>query len=75
MKYLKLLHNFVLAGVFIASAHAQITTARLAGIVKDPTGSVVQNAEVTITNERTGVQRTVRTNVDGLYIIVSLPPS
>jgi len=75
MKYLKALNNFFLTGVFLASAHAQITTARMAGIVKDPTGSVVQNAEVTITNERTGAQRTVRTNGDGLYIIVSLQPS
>ncbi|MCU1222197.1 MAG: hypothetical protein JWQ42_290 [Edaphobacter sp.] len=75
MKYLNFFKNFILAGVFLTSAHAQVTTARMAGIVKDPSGSVVQNAEVTITNERTGAQRTVRTNGDGLYIIVSLPPS
>ncbi len=62
-------------GLCVASAVAQTTTARLAGVVKDSSGSVVQNAVVTITNERTGAQRIVRTNEDGLYTAVSLPPS
>jgi hypothetical protein len=57
--------------VLVASANAQITTARLAGVVKDPSGSVIENAEITITNEHTGAQRTVRTNGDGLYVAVS----
>ena len=75
MKYFNSFTRLVLTGVFVVSANAQTTTARLTGIVKDPSGSVVQNAEITITNERTGVQRTVRTNNDGLYVAVSLQPS
>jgi hypothetical protein len=75
MTHLKFFNKLVLMGVFVASASAQVTTARLAGVVKDPSGSVVQNAEVIVTNERTGAQRIVRTNSDGLYTVLSLPPS
>ena len=54
---------------------AQTTTARLTGTVTDPTGAAVANAEITITNERTGQVRSITTNESGLYVAVSLPPS
>lgn len=75
MRYFNFLNKFVLMGLCAASAAAQTTTARLAGVVKDSSGSVVQNAVVTITNERTGAQRIVHTNEEGLYTAMSLPPS
>lgn len=61
--------------VLSSSLTAQTTTARMTGIVTDPTGAVISNAEVTITDTKTGASRTVRTNSDGLYIAVSLHPS
>ena len=56
-------------------ALGQATTSRLVGTVTDATGAALRDAEVTLTNERTGVQRTVRTNASGLFVAVSLPPS
>lgn len=56
-------------------AFGQITTSRLVGTVTDGTGAAVRDAEITLTNERTGIQRTVRTNESGLFVAVSLPPS
>jgi hypothetical protein len=65
-----------MAGLCTASTvHAQTSTGSVTGLVKDPSGSVVQNAVVTITNEQTGAQRKVSTNSDGLYTVVSLQPS
>jgi hypothetical protein len=49
--------------------------ARIAGLVTDPSGAVVADAQVSITNTQTGEQRVVSTNSDGLYVAVSLPPS
>ena len=53
----------------------QATTARLTGQITDKSGAVVSGAVVTITDERTGNQRQVKTNEEGLYIAVALPPS
>ncbi|MEG9431629.1 TonB-dependent receptor [Terriglobus sp. ADX1] len=57
-----------------AAAGAQTTTARLTGIITDPSGAAVSNAQVSIRNLATGQERVVTTNGDGLYVAVSLPP-
>src|SRR5258708_23472555 len=75
MRHFKIFKIVVMAGLCIASVNAETSTGRVTGLVKDSSGSVVQNAVVTVTNEQTGAQRTVRTNNDGLYTIVSLQPS
>lgn len=49
--------------------------ARMVGTVSDSSGAVIPNASVTITSLKTGVERTVRTNAQGLYVAVSLPPA
>ena len=76
MKISKVLLRLVLlAGLCSALSEAQITTARLSGTVTDPSGASLPKAHVTLTNERTGAQRTVLTNDEGAFIVVSLPPS
>jgi len=65
----------LLLGLGPASLWAQITTARLTGTVTDSRGAVLAQAQVTVTNERTGAQRIVTTNDEGAYIVVSLAPS
>src|SRR5580698_3953201 len=52
---------------------AQITTTTISGIVSDPTGAGVPNAQVTAANIGTGVSRTAATNTQGEYRIDLLP--
>lgn len=50
------------------------TTGLLKGVVSDPSGRLVANAEVRVTNERTGELRVVNTNAEGVYAVPLLPP-
>lgn len=55
---------------------AQATaTAELRGNVKDPSGATVAGATVTVTDNSKGTTRTVTSDADGNYVILSLPPS
>ena len=49
-------------------------TGLLRGVVTDPSGRVVSNADVRVTNERTNEVRTVKTGADGVYTVPLLPP-
>jgi len=60
--------------LFSACVFAQSDTAQISGFVKDPTGSVVPNASVTVTNEATGLERKTATNETGYYVVSNLPP-
>ena len=60
----------------ITSICAQATaTAELRGRVLDPNGAVVAGATVTATNNAKGTTRSVITDGDGNYVILSLLPS
>ena len=48
---------------------------RFAGAVMDASGAFVQGASITIKNEKTGEERTLTTNAQGLYVATSLKPS
>ncbi len=61
---------FLLSGPL---AHAQ-TTAQLTGIVQDPSGAVIPGAEVTLTDQATGIARVVQTNRQGLYAFPAMVP-
>src|SRR4051812_15108180 len=60
--------------VLPAAAGAQ-TDGRFTGVVIDATGAFVPGATVTIRNEKTGEERTVRTNDQGTYVVANLKPS
>jgi hypothetical protein len=60
--------------VTVAPARAQLSTATLNGAVTDPTGAVVPEATVTITNVDTGVSRTTVSNQAGDYSVPALEP-
>jgi hypothetical protein len=66
------------AGLLLAlasvTASAQVTTADLVGTVRDNAGAVVPGVRVTLTNDATGVSRSVTTDDDGNYIFTSLQP-
>ena len=60
----------------LVGVHAQSSTSgNITGTVRDPQGAAVPKAEVTITDEKTGVSRTVRATEDGFYTATSLPVS
>jgi hypothetical protein len=48
-------------------------TGRIVGTVTDPAKAVVPQADVSVTNEATGVERTGKTNGAGLYEFAALP--
>lgn len=54
-------------------AVAQVTTSDILGTVVDPSGAVVANAKVTITNVGTHVAHSTTTNSSGEYVVPALP--
>jgi len=64
----------LLGAGFLMGAYAQSTTGgNISGTVRDPSGAIVPNAEVTIKEENTGFTRVVNTGSDGIYSAQSLP--
>jgi len=61
--------------VCLTAALAQTDTARIVGSVSDSSGGVIAGAAVTVTNQKNGLERTVQTNEQGLFFVVSLAPS
>ena len=69
-----LLGSFVVAFLGASMAFAQaVSTASIAGTVRDPSGSVLPGVTVTATQTDTGLTRTVSSDDAGGYIIPSLP--
>jgi predicted heme/steroid binding protein len=61
----------VALGASLAFAQSDLGT--ISGFVKDPSGSTVPNAKVTVKNE-SGLERQAATNEGGLYTITNIPP-
>src|SRR6266436_7642478 len=53
--------------LFSVSAIAQVDAGAVRGTVTDPTGAVVPNAKVTLTNDATGLSTAAATGSDGTY--------
>jgi len=62
-----------LLGVAFAIAFAQ-TGGQITGEVRDPSGALIPNAAVTVTNTATNVARSTQTNTAGLYSFPDLSP-
>jgi len=62
-----------LLGVAFAIAFAQ-TGGQITGEVRDPSGALVPNASVTVTNTATNAARSTETNAAGLYSFPDLTP-
>jgi len=54
--------------------HAQVDTGSISGTVRDPSGAIITNATITVTNTADGFVSTATTNHDGLYTVVDLRP-
>jgi Carboxypeptidase regulatory-like domain len=66
----------IVAVVFTLSslAFGQTSRGTVAGTVTDPTGAVIAGAEVTLTSAATKLNRTTRTNTEGLYRFEAVDP-
>src|ERR1700728_5480590 len=58
----------------ITFAYAQSTDATMSGLVVDPSGRVVADADIVILNEGTGLRYNGQTNDAGIYTVSILPP-
>jgi hypothetical protein len=74
---LRLLSTLLSAYLFVCfasiNAHAQSIFGTITGTVSDPTGAVVPNAKVTLTNKTSGDVRRSVTNSDGYFSYSSVP--
>src|SRR5260370_13119525 len=62
-------------GLFCSQpAFAQLSTASVTGVVRDPSGSVVAGAKLALTNIETAVKHESLTNSAGNYLFLSIPP-
>ena len=66
---LRALAAFALVTVLAAPAAAQVLYGSIVGTVQDPSGSVVPNAVVALTNSQTGVSRESTTDDQGRFAI------
>ncbi|HZL25198.1 MAG TPA: carboxypeptidase regulatory-like domain-containing protein [Acidobacteriaceae bacterium] len=75
MKFLKLLAHAAFAVLLVAAANAQSTVGAIYGSVADPSGAKVTGAAVVITDVKTGVVQSNKTNGQGDYQFVAVNPS
>src|SRR5689334_8111251 len=66
---------FQIAGAPAVGAQGLGGAGTVQGIVKDPTGGVMQAVEVRISNHITGFVRTATTDAQGKYLFTNLPPN
>ncbi len=71
--FYSLLPAFLVA-ILIAAPYSYAQSSSLSGVVTDETGGVLPGVEITILNEANGLQRTVLSNDEGLYVFPQLPP-
>lgn len=64
----------VLLGLSFAT-WAQSDQGRIAGTVADSTGAIIPGAEITLRNEKTGVERKLKANEQGTYVVNNLAPA
>jgi hypothetical protein len=67
--------GFVLLGLLLITSmvFGQIRSGTISGTVKDPTGAVVANADVIVTEQETNVATATKTNSSGQYTVPYLP--
>ena len=70
---IRLLLCICLMSIAFANCLAQSGTARVTGLVTDPSGAIIPGALVQMTQTGTGLVRTTVTNSDGTYVLPELP--
>ena len=60
--------------ILAGSAQAQVSTASINGVIRDPKGAVVAGATITLRNVATSVEHTSVSNGSGAYVILDITP-
>ena len=60
--------------LLVADAAGQVTSGTISGIVKDPSGAVIQGASVSIVDPTNGLTRKVKTSDNGEFVAPNLFP-
>ena len=68
---IRLLFSFILTSFTLAQTEL---TGAVRGTVKEQSGGIIPNAQVTIKNDALNYHRTTTTNKDGAFIVMGLPP-
>src|SRR4051794_40759928 len=63
----------MLVSVIALTAWGQSFSGRIVGTVSDSTGGVISDAAVTVMNEGTGAQRSLKTDGQGFYVAPEIP--
>ena len=74
MRRISLFIAVIAMALFASVSFGQTTSGDLVGTVKDPSGAIVSNASVTVTNEATGVAVSVKSGSDGEFRAGNLLP-
>lgn len=74
LRITNLVAGIVLLCLAVANLSGQTTRGTILGTVTDPSGAILSDAKITVTQQETGLNRTISTNADGYYVIPSLLP-
>src|SRR5215469_10628345 len=71
--FAQMLLSFALVAMLSSGLFAQQNYGTILGTVTDPTGAVIPDAKITVTNTATALSREAVTDKDGFFQVLSLP--
>jgi len=66
--------SICLLSLLVVPAQAQLYAGSITGVVQDPSGAVLPNASVVLTDNDKGLKYSAKTDSSGRYVLRSLPP-
>ena len=67
--------RFLIVCIIIVSfSFAQSPNGTISGIVQDPSGRAIPDADIIVVNDLTSIQYQAKTNGEGIYVVSNLPP-
>jgi Carboxypeptidase regulatory-like domain len=75
MRIAKAAASLTLVALAVAGLYAQTASTSLNGTVTDPAGAMMPSTELTLSNPQTGFKRIARTNSQGVYQFLQVPPA
>jgi hypothetical protein len=64
----------ILSFLFLSMSVAQSPNGTISGIVHDPSDRPIPGAEIIVVNDLTNIQYLTKTNDEGIYVVLNLPP-